>query len=169
MAQDSKLPWHRLRCWLQPVKEYQPPAGRADHTSGGGKVLMREVSADTVMVDVAAASTGQQPRDSASEPPAQRAQGHSQEHQPEQLKQASASWDLRDITGVISDLWSDCVVVLLCAAFVLHQRIIKHRRASSGLSHQLMRLLAAGGAVQALVFNVLDRTSSSAAAVAVHE
>jgi hypothetical protein len=57
------------------VKEYQPPAGRADHTSGGGKVLMREVSADTVMVDVAAASTGQQPRDSASEPPAQRAQG----------------------------------------------------------------------------------------------
>jgi hypothetical protein len=41
---------------------------------------------------------------------------HSQEHQPEQLKQASASWDLRDIPGVISDLCSDCycATVLLC-------------------------------------------------------
>ncbi len=75
LAQDSKLPWHRLRCWLRLVTEYKPPAGRDDHSSGGGEVLMRDVSADTVMVDVAEASTEQQPMDSASAeqpaPPAQ--------------------------------------------------------------------------------------------------
>jgi hypothetical protein len=49
------------------MKEYKPAAGRPDHSSG--EVLMRDDSGDTVMVDVAEASTEQQPMDSNSEKP----------------------------------------------------------------------------------------------------
>lgn len=80
----------------------------------------------------------------------------SDKSQHEQLKQASRSLNLADVPGVIGDLWSDCFVVVLCATFMLYMRV-KHSHAS-GMSHPLMKLLAAAGAVQALVFHVLHST-----------